>query len=247
VPTRSTLAVRRVYSAVAYAAFLAAALWGVMFLANLGPTSSVDSRRPGSLWLAVVVDLGLWLVFGLHHSVMARARGKQRLARVIPGPLERSTYVLSASLALGLLFWQWRALPTSVWRVDAQPWAAMLWAVYGAGWAVVFASTFMTDHGEFLGLRQAGWLTGRPRSAAALSRRWLYAWVRHPMMAGLLVAFWATPVMTVGHLLFAVLGSGYIAIGVHFEERDLRQTFGTTYDDYARKVGRLLPKPHPIA
>lgn len=116
-----------------------------------------------------------------------------------------------------------------------------MWVIYGAGWAVAVAATFMIDHWEFLGLRQAGWRTDRPPSPGSVSRRWLYAWVRHPMMLGLLVAFWATPVMTAGHLLFAITASGYIAVGVHFEERDLRRNLGTAYDDYAEQVPRLVP------
>jgi protein-S-isoprenylcysteine O-methyltransferase Ste14 len=244
-PARSNSAVRRAYSACAYAAFLAASLWGVLFLADRGPTPTVDSIRPGPAWLAVLVDLGLWLVFGLQHSVMARAHVKQRLTRVVPGRVERSTFVMTTSLALGLLFWQWRALPATIWHIHAQPWVMFVWVIYGAGWAITVAATFMIDHWEFLGLRQAGWLTSQPQSAASVSRRWLYSWVRHPMMVGLLVAFWATPVMTAGHLLFALAASGYIAVGVHFEERDLRRHLGTAYDDYAQRVPRFVPSLTP--
>lgn len=244
-PARSNSAVRRAYSACAYASFLAASLWGVMFLTGRGPTSTVDSPRSGPAWSAVLVDLGLWLVFGLQHSVLARAQVKVWLTRVVPGRVERSTYVLTTSLALGLLFWQWRALPASIWQIHAQPWVTFGWVVYGAGWAIAVAATFMIDHGEFLGLRQAGWLPSQPRSSASVSRRWLYSWVRHPMMVALLVAFWATPVMTAGHLLFALAASGYIAVGVHFEERDLRRNLGTAYDDYAQRVPRFVPSPIP--
>lgn len=241
---RSSAAAAGVYSAGAYAAFLAASLWGVLFLAGLGPTPAVDSTRSGRAWSAVAVDVGLWLVFGLQHSVMARAPVKRWLARVVPGRVERSTYVLATGLALGLLFWQWRALPATVWRLQAQPAVTVVWIAYGAGWTIAVAATFLIDHGEFLGLRQAGLLGGRPQSAS-VSRRWLYAWVRHPMMTGLLIAFWAAPVMTVGHLLFALAASAYIAVGVHFEERDLRRHLGTAYDDYARDVPRFVPGSRP--
>ena len=245
-PVRPSSAASRTYSACAYAAFLAASLWGVLFLADRGPVPTVDSTRTGPAWLAVLVDLGLWLVFGLHHSVMARARVKQWLTRFLPERLERSTYVLTVSLALGLVFWQWRALPATIWRIHTQPWVPLAWIVFGAGWGIAIAATYMIDHWEFLGLRQAGWLSSRPESPASVSRRWLYAWMRHPMMVGLLVAFWATPVMTAGHLLFAVAASGYIAIGVHFEERDLRRHLGIAYDDYAQQVPRFMPGPGPI-
>ena len=243
-PNQSTEAVRpapapsgpagRVYSALAYAAFTLVSLWGVLFLADLGPTPALESHGSGPARVAVAVDVGLWVLFALQHSVMARAAAKRRLTRVVPARLERSTYVLAAGLALGLVFWQWRALPGTVWEVSAQPWAALLWAVYGAGWVTAVAATHMTDHWEFLGVKQAV-------GPAQLSERWLYAWVRHPMMLGLLVAFWVTPVMTTGHLLFALAGTAYVAVGVHFEERDLRRTLGPAYDDYARRVPALVP------
>ncbi len=234
-------ALRRTYAAVAYAGFLVVALWAVLFLADLGPLTTVDSAQSTPAWAAILIDLGLWLVFGLQHSVMARHRAKRSLTRVLPRELERSTYVLATGLALGLLFWQWRALPATVWDIGAQPWVAASWTVYGTGWAIAIAATFMTDHAEFLGLRQAGWFGGHPLPATSLTRRWLYSLVRHPMMAGLLLAFWATPVMTAGHLLFALAGSGYIAVGVHFEERDLRRRHGAAYSQYARQVPRIVP------
>ncbi|HEY6744724.1 MAG TPA: isoprenylcysteine carboxylmethyltransferase family protein [Mycobacteriales bacterium] len=219
---------------------MAVSLWAVVFLTGRGPVPTVDSARSGPAWSAVLVDLGLWVLFGLQHSVLARAGVKRRLARAVPGRVERSTYVLATSLVLGLMFWQWRALPATVWHLHAQPWVTVVWVLYGAGWVTAVAATFMIDHGEFLGLRQGGWLRDRPQSAS-VSRRWLYSWVRHPMMLGLLVAFWATPVMTAGHLLFALAASGYIAVGVHFEERDLRRQLGAAYADYAAQVPRIVP------
>ena len=237
-----------IYSAVAYAAFLAASLWGVLFLADLGPVPGVDSAGSAAVWLAVLLDLGLLLVFAVQHSVMARDPFKRWLTRAVPREVERSTYVLAASLVLGLLFWQWRALPATIWDLQAEPWVQVVWVIYGVGWVVAIWATFMIDHWDFLGLRQAGWLPERPTLADSVTRRWLYAWVRHPMMLGLLVAFWATPTMTAGHLLFAMAASGYIAIGVRFEERDLRRHLGTAYEDYARSVPQLLPKlaPSPV-
>lgn len=243
-PARWRSAARRAYAASAYASFFAASLWAVVFLADRGPVPTGDSARPGPAWSAVLVDLGLWAVFGLQHSVMARAGVKRRLARAVPGRVERSTYVLATSLALGLLFWQWRALPATVWHLHVQPWVTVVWVVHGAGWATAVAATFMIDHGEFLGLRQGGWLRDRPQ-LASVSRRWLYSWVRHPMMLGLIVAFWATPVMTAGHLLFALAASSYIAVGVHFEERDLRRQLGAAYADYAAEVPRIVPGRSP--
>ena len=235
----------RVYSAIAYAAFVAASLWGVLFLADVGPLTSVDSNTSGAAWWAVLLDLGLMLAFAVQHTVMARDPFKRWLTRTVPPAVERSTYVLAASLVLGLMFWQWHALPATVWDLHAQPWVLLVWVIYGVGWVVAIWATFMIDHWDFLGLRQAGWLPERPKPADSVTRRWLYAWVRHPMMLGLLVAFWATPTMTAGHLLFALGASGYIAIGVRFEERDLRRHLGTAYEDYARSVPQLLPKLAP--
>jgi protein-S-isoprenylcysteine O-methyltransferase Ste14 len=231
----------RTYSAGAYAAFVAASCWGVLFLADVGPLTTVDSNDSAASARAVVIDLVLLLVFAIQHTVMARDGFKQRLTRAVPEQVERSTYVLAASLAMGLMFWQWQALPASVWELHTQPWMFLVWVGYGVGWVIAIAATYMIDHWDFLGLRQAGWLAPRPASSETVSRRWLYAWVRHPMMLGLLIAFWATPSMTVGHLLFAIGASGYVAIGVRFEERDLRRRLGVAYDDYVRSVPQLLP------
>jgi protein-S-isoprenylcysteine O-methyltransferase Ste14 len=239
--------VLQAYAVLAYAAFVLASAWGVGFLADLSlaPTT-VDGPLRGSRWQALAVDAALLLLFALQHSVLARAGVKRAMARVLPAAAERSTFVLTSGLVLGLLFWQWRPLPGEVWTVSSQPWVALLWGLYALGWVVTFAVTFMVDHGDFTGLRQAGWDARRGAyTGPAFSERWLYAWVRHPMMLGLLIAFWATPRMTVGHLVFAVAAGGYIAVGLRFEERDLRRTLGATYDEYAARVPALLPSGRP--
>jgi methanethiol S-methyltransferase len=236
-----------VYAGLAYAAFAAAALWAIAFLADLSTPHAVDgvSRRPA--WTALLIDACLLLVFAVQHSVMARAGSKQRLARILPAATERSTYVLAASLALGLLFWQWQTLPALAWHVSAQPWAALIWVVYAAGWLLAVAATFMIDHLDFLGLRQAyAHIRQRPYQPPRFTERWLYAWVRHPMMLGLIIAFWATPAMTAGHLLFAAAGSAYIVVGLKFEERDLNGHLGPAYRDYAQRVPALVPAPHRV-
>jgi protein-S-isoprenylcysteine O-methyltransferase Ste14 len=226
----------------AYAAFLMVAVWAVAFLADVGPADTVDHGPAGPGWVAVLVDMALLLAFGVQHSVMARAAFKRRIARVVPQRVERATYVLATALVLGLLFGLWRALPATVWRVDAPPWRAAVWSVYVVGWAIAVGATFMVDHLDFLGLRQAvAHARGRAYRAPAFTGRWLYAWVRHPMMLGLLIAFWATPHMTAGHLLFAAGATAYLAIGVHFEERDLRREFGQLYDRYASRVPAVVP------
>lgn len=230
------------YAGLAYAAFVVSALWAMGFLAGLGAADTAGGRAGRPAWAALLFDSGLLLVFAAQHSVMARAGFKRAMARMLPAAAERSTYVLAASLALLLLCWQWQPLPASVWQVAAQPWAAVIWAAYAAGWLIAVSATFMVDHLDFLGLRQAGW-HARQQSyePPSFRERWLYAWVRHPMMLGLLVAFWATPRMTAGHLLFAVAGTAYIAVGLRFEERDLRRQFGDVYRDYAERVPALVP------
>jgi protein-S-isoprenylcysteine O-methyltransferase Ste14 len=221
------------YSALAYIAFLFSAAWAFVFLAGHGIDS--PAIRPAGASLAI--DGVLLLAFALHHSVMARAGVK----RFLPAPLERSTYVLIASLLLIAIFAWWQPVPASVWHAG-RPWSPLIWAVYGLGWIIVVGSTFMVDHFDFLGLKQAYLhLRGRSYRPPAFGQRWLYAWLRHPMMLGLIITFWATPRMSAGHLFFAVSATGYIAVGIRFEERDLRANLGPVYDDYASRVPALLP------
>ncbi len=238
------------YAGLAYLAFVASAGWAIGFLADLRVPNPVDGPARGPGWAALLLDVVLLLIFAVQHTVMARAGFKRWLARLLPGAAERSTYVLAASLALLLLFWQWRPVPGSIWRVSAAPWAQVFWAVYAAGWLVALGTTFMIDHLDFLGLRQARWDAARgPYQPPSFSERWLYAWIRHPMMAGLLIAFWATPRLTVSHLVFAVAGTGYIGAGLRFEERDAGRQLGQVYRDYAQRVPALLPgtKSQPAA
>jgi methanethiol S-methyltransferase len=231
------------YSVVAYAGFLAVVLWAIAFLADLHGVRAVDrgARNP---WLQVVViDLALLGAFALHHSVMARESAKRLITRVVPPAAERSTYVLLADALLALVLWQWRPVAGSVWHVTAQPWRDILWACYGLGWLTAVASTFMIDHFDLVGLRQAASRHG-DYEPPKFKVRWLYARVRHPLMLGLLIAFWITPDMTGGHLLFALTTTGYIAIGVQLEERDLRREHGQRYLDYASQVPAIVPRPH---
>jgi protein-S-isoprenylcysteine O-methyltransferase Ste14 len=213
---------RQVYAIVAYVAFLASMAWAAEFLA-------VDP--PGGGRFAWLIDSALLLGFAVQHTVMARPWFKRHL----PAGIERPSFVLASALALGLLLWQWRPVPAVVWQVRAAPWVALIWLLYGAGWLIAVAATFMIDHGEFVGLR-------RPIGEPVLEERYLYRFVRHPMMLGLLIAFWATPRMTVGHLFFAAAGSAYVAVGIQFEERELRRTLGRPYRDYARRVPALVPR-----
>ncbi len=230
------------YAVLAYSVFVGTTGWAIGFLADVHVLPVVDGPGRRTAWAAVLIDAALLLLFAVQHTVMARAGFKRRLARLLPPAAERSTYVLAASLALILLFWQWQPLPALIWRVTAEPWVALAWSVYAIGWLVALASTFMIDHLDFLGLKQAGWQRGEgPYQPPAFTGRLLYGWVRHPMMTGLVVAFWATPVMTAGHLFFAAAGTAYIAVGVRFEERDLRRQLGDTYRQYANRVPAFVP------
>jgi hypothetical protein len=227
------------YAIVAYGVFLLSSVWAMFFLAGWS-----DGPLTSPVWVALTIDALLLLAFAVQHTVMARAGFKRRLVRLIPVAAERSTYVLAAGLVLLALFAFWQPVPTVLWSVG-RPWAPIIWALYAFGWIVVVASTFMVDHTDFLGLKQAYLhLLGRAHNPPNFKERFLYGWVRHPMMLGLLITFWATPHMTAGHLFFAVAATGYIGVGIRFEERDLHIELGAEYGDYTRRVPALMPLTH---
>ena len=233
------------YAVLAYAAFLVASAWAVTFLADLQLPRGINHGTQQPVGLAVAVDVALLLLFALQHSVMARSGFKHWAARWIPPHVERSTYVLATSLVLLLLFWQWQPVGTPIWELHGVA-AGAVWALYAFGWLIAIGSTFMVDHLDVFGLRRAyRHARSRRHPPAAFQERWLYGWVRHPLMLGLLVAFWATPRMTAGHLLFATAATGYILVGVQFEEHDLEHELGDLYRDYASRVPAFLPVRRP--
>lgn len=230
------------YGVACYSVFLGTFLYAVGFVGNLVVPKAIDSGPAVPPAEAVAVDVLLLAVFAVQHSVMARPAFKRWWTRVVPPPAERSTYVLASSLALILLFWQWRPVPGVVWEVGT-PWDAAAWAVFAAGWAVVLASTFLIDHFDLFGLRQVAlFARGRAYTPPPFRVRGLYRAVRHPIMLGFLIAFWATPVMSWGHLLFAGMTTAYIVVGVWLEERDTLRTYGDTYEQYRHRVGMLVPR-----
>lgn len=231
------------YGAACYAAFLLAFLYAIGFVAGVGVPKHIDSGAGGSLPVALGIDLALLALFAIQHSGMARPAFKRWWTRFVPAQIERSTFVLVSSLVLILLFWQWRPLTQSVWQVDTGLANLLLRALSALGWLLVLASSFAISHFDLFGLRQV-WLHVRRRKAVdgPFVIRSFYGIVRHPLMLGFLIAFWATPAMTLGHLLFAMAITAYILVAVKFlEERDLVAMHGDTYRDYQRQVPMLIP------
>ena len=232
------------YGLVAYSASLATLLYLIGFCGNLLVPKSVDIGPQASWAQAVSINLALLALFGVQHSVMARAGFKRWWTSFVPAAVERSTYVLATCAVLAVLFWLWVpiARPT-VWRVQAPAGVLLLWSVFALGWLMVLISTFLINHFELFGLQQVfARLRGRPMPPAHFGTPLLYRYVRHPLYAGLLLAFWSAPVMTAGHLLLAAGFSTYILIGIAFEERDLLRQFGERYRRYRAEVGMLLPR-----
>jgi methanethiol S-methyltransferase len=230
------------YAIVSYGAFLVSCLYLVGFVGNYWVPKSIDIGSPAGRGEAVVVNLLLLGAFALQHSVMARPAFKQWWTRIIPAASERSTYVLLSSLVLLLLFWQWRPIPVLIWHAEGIA-AHLLTGTFWLGWLIVNASTFMIDHFDLFGLRQVfSALRGSATSDPSFRTPLLYKIVRHPLMLGFLLAFWATPEMTAGHMLFAVTMTVYIVGALQLEERDLIAKFGATYERYCRSVPMLLPR-----
>jgi protein-S-isoprenylcysteine O-methyltransferase Ste14 len=230
------------YGGMAYLLFVATFVYAIGFVGNLLVPKSIDTGLPTSPATAAAVDLVLLSSFAVPHSVMARPRFKHWWTRFIPLPIERSTYVLVSSLLLALLFWQWLPLPGTVWQVEQPAAVATLWGFFVSGWLIALISTFLLDHFELFGLRQVYlYATGTPYSSSPFRTPALYRVVRHPIMLGFLLAFWATPTMTWSHLLFAGTTTVYIVLGIHLEERDLRSVFGRRYEEYQEQVSMLLP------
>jgi protein-S-isoprenylcysteine O-methyltransferase Ste14 len=231
------------YGMVSYLVFLGVYVYAIGFVGNVLVPKSIDSGASGPLWLAVLVDLLLLGLFALQHSGMARAGFKRWWTKIVPKPIERSTYVLLASLTLVLLFWAWRPLPAVVWNVESE-WARwLLWGLYALGWAITFAAARMISSDHLFGLQQVrAYRDGRKPPLPKFQTPGFYRYVRHPLMVGFFIAFWVTPRMTVGHLLFSTVMTGYILIGLQLEEGDLIRDFGERYQRYREQVPMFIPR-----
>jgi protein-S-isoprenylcysteine O-methyltransferase Ste14 len=229
------------YGITSYAVFFATFLYAVGFIGNVWVPKTLDSPRDIGLGNALAIDLGLLALFAVQHSVMARPAFKRWWTRIIPAATERSTYVLFSSLALILLFYGWQPLGGSIWTMTSSAGVTTMYALFAAGWALLLYVTFLIDHFDLFGLRQV-WLElrGRPYTPVPFVTPWLYRQVRHPLYIGWLTIVWATPVMTVSHLVFAGMCTAYILVAIQFEERDLIH-FHPEYADYKRRVPMLLP------
>lgn len=231
------------YGIVCYCAFLGSLLYAIGFLGNFYVDKSIDSGPEGSVAAALAIDAALLALFALQHSIMARPWFKRAWTRIVPEPVERSTYVLFSSVALILLFWQWRPIGGEIWRMDRGIGETIVLGLYAAGLMIVLLSTFLINHFDLFGLRQVYlYATGRKYAGLQFRTPFFYSYVRHPLYIGWLLTFWAAPVMTVAHLFFAAMTTAYIFVAIRFEEADLITEHGESYRAYRERVPMMIPK-----
>lgn len=231
-----------VYGVLAYLFFFGTFVYAIAFVGNVGVPKSIDTGTTTSLWLAVVIDAALLSLFALQHSIMARRGFKQLWTKVVSWYVERSTFVVAASAVLALLLWQWRPIPGTIWDVRGTALGSVLQVTFWIGWGILLVSTFLINHFELFGLAQVwAYFRGQEFHRPDFKTPALYKMVRHPIYFGFVIAFWSAPIMTMGHLLFSVATTGYILVGIYFEERDLVHAYGDLYRKYRLHVPMLIP------
>jgi protein-S-isoprenylcysteine O-methyltransferase Ste14 len=240
-----------IYGILSYLVFFVTFLYAVGFVGNLVVPKTIDSGFQGGTGSALIVNILLLALFALQHSIMARRPFKKWWAKIVPVEIERSTYVLFSSIALILMFYFWRPVTDVIWSVQSTALADILWALYFFGWFFVLTGTFLINHFNLFGLQQVYWaLKKQDQQYPKFVTPFYYKFVRHPLMLGFIIAFWAAPVMTAGHLLFAIATTGYILIAIQLEERDLVSYHGEAYKRYQREVSQIIPMPpkqHDVA
>jgi len=230
------------YGVIAHAGFLVILLYIIGFLGNFGVPKSIDSGEAGPFGLSLLINIALLSIFAIQHSVMARPGFKKWWTKTIPEHIERSTYVLISNLLFVLLIWQWQPMTGVIWNVEHPVGVAVLWGLFGLGWLILVLASFMINHFDLFGTRQVYlYLRGKEYTPLKFETKGFYNYMRHPLMVGWLFGFWATPRMTVGHLVFALGTTVYILIAIQIEEKDLVNAHGETYEKYRRKVSMLLP------
>lgn len=231
-----------IFGVVSYAVFLATFLYALAFVGGFLVPTTLDGTPRMSFVPALAIDLGLLTLFALQHSVMARQGFKAWWTRIVPRQIERSTFVLLASLLLLFLFWQWRPMVGVIWSSEDRILSAALWTLFALGWGVALVSSVIIDHFDLFGVRQVYlYARGKPYTPPKFKVSLFYRYVRHPLLLGFMIAFWATPRMTVGHLLFAVVTTAYMLVAIRLEERDLVRFHGEAYEAYRRKTPMLFP------
>jgi protein-S-isoprenylcysteine O-methyltransferase Ste14 len=232
------------YGVASYVLFFVTFLYLVCFIGNIGVPKSIDSGAAGPVGVAILVNFLLVALFGVQHSIMARPWFKAWWTRFVPKPIERSTFVLITSVILIVTYWLWRPIPGVVWDVELPAARAALYALFFLGWGLMLYASFLIDHFDLFGVRQVYLHLRRQKyTHSPFATPPLYKVVRNPLMLGVLIALWATPTMTYGHLLFAALMSAYIFVGIAFEERDLLRFLGEDYRRYRERTPMILPWP----
>lgn len=229
-----------IYGVVSYLVFFLVFLYFIAFVGGFYVPKTLSSEVSMSASSALFINIGLLLLWGVQHTIMARGKFKEAISGFIPQHLERSTYVLVSSITLAVLMHFWQAMEGTLWSIESAPW---IWVIFFTGWALVFVSTFLTDHFDLFGLRQT-WLhyVKKSYTSVKFTERLFYKWIRHPMMLGLILAFWAIPEMTSGHLVFSIGMTVYIIVGIYFEEKGLASSIGTDYQNYQKRTAKIIPK-----